>query len=157
MRVVPEPQGDSHSIVAGPLRARLSTEGVLRIGWDEPDWLGPATLHVPGARESPMVWAADDRPLMSAGMDGISSSVSALPGEPVILVDLEASEARGGIGTGDFAMPGVAWHFRPSDREAGGAPAGLRAFGHQYTEFALPVFSDEALSRWRPLQKQNTN
>jgi hypothetical protein len=27
----------------------------------------------------------------------------------------------------------------------------MRAFGHQYTEFALPVFSDAALSRWRLL------
>ena len=27
----------------------------------------------------------------------------------------------------------------------------MRAFGHQYTEFALPVFSDAAMSRWRLL------
>src|SRR5258708_6750004 len=27
----------------------------------------------------------------------------------------------------------------------------LRAFGYQYTEFALPVFSDAAMARWRLL------
>ena len=155
MPVVPEPPGQSdasgHSIVAGPLRARLSNDAVLRIGWNEPDWLGPATLQLPGTPEAPLVGSDGSRPLMYVGFDWISSQVSTVPGEPVIIVTLEVSEARRGIGTGDFATPAVAWHFLPSEREEGGAPAGLRAFGHQYTEFALPVFSDAAMSRWRLL------
>ncbi len=88
---------------------------------------------------------------MGVETDWITASVFALAQEPVVVVRLQATEARGRIGTGDFATPAVAWHFMPSAREEGGAPAGLRAFGHQYTEFALPVFSDEALSRWRLL------
>src|SRR6185503_10618137 len=41
--------------------------------------------------------------------------------------------------------------FDPRGRTDGGAPEGLRAFGFQYTEFALPVFSDAAMARWRLL------
>jgi hypothetical protein len=151
MPVVPESDASGHSIVAGPLRARLSNDAVLRIGWNEPDWLGPATLRLPGTPDAPLVGSDGSHPLMYVGFDWISSQVSTLPGEPVIIVTLEVSEARRGIGTGDFATPAVAWHFVPSEREEGGAPAGLRAFGHQYTEFALPVFSDAALSSWRLL------
>ena len=34
---------------AGPLRVHVTDGGVLRIGWDEPDWLGPARLVTPDA------------------------------------------------------------------------------------------------------------
>jgi hypothetical protein len=120
-------------ITAGPLRVDL-TAGELRIGWDEPDWFGPARLVVP-----------------EAAADAISSDVRELDGEPVVVLRLAARRALRAIGTGEFAKPAVGWHIDPARRAAGGAPDGVRAFGHQYTEFALPVFSDEALSRWRLL------
>ena len=121
---------ESRTVAAGPLRARISASAEVRIGWDEPDWLGPGTLRTPA---------------------GVSGTVSALDGEPVIVLRLEAGAAQHGLATGDFATPAVAWHFDPSARLDGGAPDDLHAFGHQYTEFALPVFSDAAMERWRLL------
>jgi hypothetical protein len=118
-----------HQITAGPLRAELDG-GELRIGWDEPDWFGPGRLVAP---------------------DAIDADVRERAGAPVLVLRLEARSARDGIGTGEFAQPAVAWHFDPARRAAGGAPDGVRGFGFQYTEFALPVFSDAALSRWRLL------
>ena len=123
-----------NEVAAGPLRLRVAGDGELRIGWGEPDWLGPARLVVP-----------------DAAVGAIASGVRALDGKPVAVLRLEARSARRGLGTGDFASPAVAWHFEPARRADGGAPDGMRAFGHQYTEFALPVFSDAALSRWRLL------
>src|SRR5882724_4639612 len=101
MLLVPEPEARGHSIVAGPLRARLSDDAVLRVGWDEPDWLGPATLQVPGRPVSPLVGSDGSRSLMYVGFDWIASQISTRPGEPVIIMTLEVSEARRGIGTGD--------------------------------------------------------
>jgi hypothetical protein len=120
-------------ISAGPLRAALSGNE-LRIGWDEPDWLGPGRLVVPDAAEG-----------------AITADVRALDGEPVVVVRIEAGRAVRDLGTGEFAQPSVSWHFDPARRGDGGAPDGVRAFGFQYTEFALPVFSDAAMSRWRLL------
>jgi hypothetical protein len=123
-----------NEIAAGPLRAELAGEQ-LRIAWgDEPDWLGPGRLVLP-----------------EAARGAVASDVRALDGEPVVVLRLEARGALRGLATGEFANPAVAWHFDPAQRADGGAPAGMRAFGHQYTEFALPVFSDAALSRWRLL------
>jgi hypothetical protein len=123
----------NQTFVAGPLRAQLSESGVVRIGWDEPDWLGPGRLATP------------------AESDWVTGTVSVMDDEPVVVLRLEALAARRGFATGDFATPSVAWHFDPSARVDGGAPDGMRAFGHQYTEFALPVFSDAAMSSWRLL------
>ena len=40
-----------HTVVAGPLRVHVTADGVLRVGWGEPDWLGPAPLgHARGNR-----------------------------------------------------------------------------------------------------------
>jgi hypothetical protein len=149
MLLVPEPDGSGHTLDAGPLRVHLTEDAVLRIGWDEPDWLGPALLRLPGGSAAPTVSAAPSE--LTVRSDWILSQVRALADEPVVVVRLEALEARGDVGSGDFATPAVAWHFLPAARDDGGAPEGLRAFGHQYTEFALPVFSDAALSRWRLL------
>ncbi len=149
MQLVPDRDEDVHTIDAGPLRVRLGADATLRIGWDEPDWLGPATLVSPGiAAVGPVERSGS---AMTIASDWLRSEVRALPGEPVVVIRLEALSAQHGIGSNDFAAPAVAWHFRPDARAAGGAPDGLRGFGHQYTEFALPVFSDAALSRWRLL------
>ena len=138
---------DELTLTAGPLRVRM-TGGVLRIGWDEPDWFGPARLRVPG--EPPNLWAAGGSGFAITA-DWVHASVRAHGDEPVVVLRLEAREARQGLATGEFARPAVAWHFDPMGRDDGGAPEGVRAFGHQYTEFALPVFSDAAMSRWRLL------
>src|SRR3954451_12039484 len=104
--------------------------GEQRIGWGETDLFRPVRLRVP------------------AGVDG---SARALPDAPVVVLRLEAQEACHGLATGAFEWPSVEWHFDPNARAAEGAPEGVRSFGLQYTEFALPVFSDEVLSRWRLL------
>jgi len=136
-----------HQITAGPLRAELDGD-TLRVGWDEPDWLGPGRLVVPG--NPPNLWSAGHGFAIAA--DWVVATVSPLGAdEPVFVLRLEARAARQGFATGEFALPAVAWHFDPARRADGGAPDGMRAFGHQYTEFALPVFSDAALSRWRLL------
>ena len=139
--------GDGHTIRAGPLELRVSGAGVLQVGWDEPDWLGPGRLVAPGS--SPRVSASAG--CISLESEWLAAEVRVLPGEPVAVLRLEAREAGAGLATGELANPAVAWHFDPAGRSAGGAPEGVRAFGHQYTEFALPVFSDADMSRWRLL------
>jgi hypothetical protein len=124
------PHSEVEIMAAGPLRARVTGAADVRIGWGEPDWLGPGVLRTP---------------------DGISGSIFAIAHEPVLVLRLEAGSAPPACGNGDFATPAVGWHFDPSARLDGGAPDDLRAFGHQYTEFALPVFSDAAMERWRLL------
>jgi hypothetical protein len=124
--------GKTQTLVAGPLRVALAESG-FRIGWDEPDWLGPSRLMMP--EES----------------NGIVAQVRVMEDEPVVVLRLEARRARREIATGDFATPAIGWQFDPRERLDGGAPEGMRAFGHQYTEFALPVFSDALLSSWRLL------
>ena len=118
------------TLSAGPLRLSFTSDGQLQVGWDEPDWLGPGRLLTP---------------------DGIAGEIRVAPGEPVAVLRLEARVATSGLSTGEFAVPAIGWHFEPFRRAPGGAPDGMRAFGHQYTEFALPVFSDAAMSRWRLL------
>jgi hypothetical protein len=149
MLLVPDPEATSHVVAAGPLEARLSEDLHLRIGWGEPDWLGPATLQLPDP--SDLLHRSGPRSNLVVEAGWMFGEVAAIEGEPALALTLTASQSRAGIATGDFASPAVAWHFMPSARASGGAPEGLRAFGHQYTEFALPVFSDEMLSRWRLL------
>jgi hypothetical protein len=140
---------DTRALAAGPLRCRVAALGELRIGWGEPDWLGPARLTVAGVGADG--WGPMSSSAVAIDAGWAAGTVSVLAGEPVLVLRLEAREPRREIATGDFATPAVAWHFDPGARADGGAPEGLRAFGHQYTEFALPVFSDAALSRWRLL------
>ncbi|MDQ1436056.1 MAG: hypothetical protein QOF59_2872 [Actinomycetota bacterium] len=143
-------QDDTYSVRAGPLRVEMTGAGVVRVGWDEPDWLGPGRLIThDDATVAARVSRSGDALLVES--EWITGRIRALDDEPVVGLRLEARQARQGFATGAFATPVVAWHFDPLARAAGGAPPGLRGFGHQYTEFALPVFSDEALSRWRLL------
>jgi hypothetical protein len=154
MRRVGDTGGTSGALTAGPLVARMTAAGVLRIGWrgrdrDDPDWLGPGRLVTPGASAAARVSVSADG--LTVDSDRIVGEVRAVAGEPVLVLRLEAREARGGVGSGEFAAPAVFWHFDPRGRAAAGAPEGLRTFGHQYTEFALPVFSDAYMSYWRLL------
>jgi len=143
--------GDAiHVVTAGPLQAVVSADGVLRIGWDEPDWFGPARLSVAGAPAAAVVTERASGNVQLA-TDWLRADVDALVGEPVVVLRLAARAHRESVATGEFATPAVAWHFEPERRDERGAPDGMRGFGHQYTEFALPVFSDAALSHWRLL------
>jgi hypothetical protein len=147
--VVSDVSDIGHTVVAGPLRVHVTADAVLRIGWDEPDWLGPARLVTPQPSGPPRVSASER--LVMFESDWIVGEARALPHEPVLVLRLEARAASSGFATGVFEQPAIAWHFDPRNRLEGGAPDGLRAFGHQYTEFALPAFSDDAMSRWRLL------
>lgn len=140
--------GDIQTLVAGPLRVAVSAFGDLRVGWDEPDWLGPARMVVPD-NHGALFGISEDGVRVES--DWVAGTVSVMDDEPVVVLRLETLAARRGFATGDFATPAVAWHFDPRERSASGAPEGVRAFGHQYTEFALPVFSDAAMSSWRLL------
>jgi hypothetical protein len=115
---------------AGPLELRVSADGVVQVGWDERDWLGPGRLSGRAVRRFDLLAHAT---------------------EPVAVLRLEALTALADDPGSQFAQPALALHFDPSPRAAGGAPDGMRAFGHQYTEFALPVFSDASFTRWRLL------
>jgi hypothetical protein len=153
MRHVTDAADHFRTLVAGPLVARLSTAGALQIGWREtggyaPDWLGPGRLVTPDAAA---VRAGASAGALTVETDWIAGELRALAGEPVLVLRLEAKAARRGFGSGEFGAPVVAWHFDPYGRDEHGAPEGMRAFGHQYTEFALPVFSDALMSRWRLL------
>ena len=134
---------------AGPLQVRLDEHARVRIGWGEPDWFGPARLA--GVDIAPAGWRVDPSGVLTADGDRVQASLRACADEPVLVFRLEALTARRDMTTGDFATPWVAVQFEPALRSNGGAPAGVRAFGHQYTEFALPVFSDAAMAQWRLL------
>ena len=150
---VPE-VGDGYSLAAGPLRVDVTAAGELRIGWDESDrhesdWLGPARLVTPNARAVQRVSASANSVRVESG--GLVGEIRALADAPIVVLRLEATESRQDLATDGFAHPAVAWRFDPRGRADGGAPDGLRAFGYQYTEFALPVFSDAAMAKWRLL------
>jgi hypothetical protein len=118
-------------VAAGPLRVERSGAGELRIGRDgEGDWLGPARFEGPAS---------------------VRTTLRAVDHEPVVVLRLEATRDLDVANPEGFASPAAAWHFDPAACTRDGAPAGLRAFGYQYTEFALPVFSDADLARWRLL------
>ncbi|HEV7526668.1 MAG TPA: hypothetical protein VGP92_17005, partial [Acidimicrobiia bacterium] len=146
---MPAPGETDHELVAGPLRVQMTAAGVVRIGWDEPDWLGPGRLLIPPTELAPVVSVSPGA--LRIESDRIVGEVRPVDGEAAVVLRLEARADWQGFATGDFATTSVAWHFDPRNRAEGGAPEDLRAFGHQYTEFALPVFSDAALSRWRLL------
>jgi hypothetical protein len=145
---VPGGEATNLGVEAGPLRARVDGSGTLRIGFGEPDWLGPARLETPGLA-APVVSGSSGRVHLESGW--VVGEVGALADEPVVVLRLAARDAASGFATGELATPAVAWRFDPGSRSEDGAPDGVRAFGHQYTEFALPVFSDAAMSRWRLL------
>lgn len=142
------------------LAFRLDADGRARVTWGEPDWLGPVGLRFQtgGAAVSPR--AAGARPF--EGRDDLGAfaalalawdetplavrcSVRAYRDRPLLVFRLEAAADLAGFATQIFDAPSVAWPWlRPDRRAAKGLPDGARAFGHQYTEFALPTFSDPA-------------
>jgi hypothetical protein len=137
-------------VAAGPLQVRVTPSAELRIGWgDEADWLGPGHLLGFGAGPVAAERGTDGGVVIDAG--GLAAAVRAVDAAPVVVLRLETLVPQAVEDPGGFAKPTVAWSFEPSARWPGGAPEGLRAFAYQYTEFALPVFSDATLARWQLL------
>jgi hypothetical protein len=145
-----------------------------RVEWGTPDWLGPIGLVV---RWDGRVWSGPERaaagceplepePRELDGEDAlgrfralrvdwdplpvpIQTSVRAYADRPLLVFRLEAAADLAGLSTGDFAVPSVAWPWlQPARRLAGGVPEGTRGYGHQYTEFALPTWSDPSLEQF---------
>src|SRR5689334_5641286 len=100
---VPAAGAADHVVTAGPLRATVGVDGELRIGWEEPDWLGPARLSLAGAHVATDIDGSGDAIRLTAGWLG--AEVRALDGEPVVVLRLEAQEARGDLATSGFATP----------------------------------------------------
>ena len=137
-------------VSAGPLQVRVTAAGEIRVGWDEPDWLGPARLSIAGAPVHAGVTAPANAVQFDAGW--LQGEIAALPGEPVVVLRLQAHEQRAALGTGDFATPCVAWHFDPARRgPAPGRPAdsGLSAISTRSSRSRSSA--TRRCSRWRLL------
>lgn len=101
----------------------------IRMGLgDLPDWLGPGRFLAP----SP---------------DSVRLSQTKVA-DDVVVLRLEATAATAATTPGGYADVGTGLAFDPSARAPGSWPAGMRAFGHQYTEFGLPTQAGEDLERW---------
>ncbi len=133
--------------------AVVSDGGALRVTWgDGEDWLGPLDLLAPDAvplAPAQRFEGLDELGAYSgvelgarASKSGILASVRAYDETPLLVLRLEAERPLGSLASGRFDRPRVAWRFRP---RAAAPPAGTRAFGHQYTEFALPTAAGPAL------------
>src|SRR5436309_2695757 len=81
----------NHEIAAGPLRVLVDATGELRIGWDEPDWLGPARL-VAGT-EPTAAEVTGNTNEVDIDTAWVRARVRALAGEPVAVLRLEALTA----------------------------------------------------------------
>ena len=138
---------------AGGLELAATADGTWRVAWGESDWLGPLRARVAHAGKTATELVAGAR---SAGRDdlgeferlelsipgaplAVAASVRAYRERPLLVFRLEARERLAGFATGRLDTPAVAFWFAPAQRRADGAPAGLRGFGHQYTQFALPL------------------
>ena len=101
-------------------------DGAVRIGWGEPDWLGPIRSHT-GDGVTASIEHADDR---------------------LVVLKLAADRDLQGIASGNFAQPTNYWSFATAERAADGVPADATGFGFQYCEFAMPTITDASLQGW---------
>ena len=146
------------SLEAGDgLALRYERDG-LRVSWQHADWLGPLGFAFRGAR-----WNAPAESEPFEGDDALgphhgvalrwgdevgelATSVRAYTHLPLLVLRCEARAALKGLGGSHFERPQVGWRFRPRERVPDGLPADAVAYGHQYTEFALPTFSDPSFA-----------
>jgi len=142
-------------------------DGRLRVVWGEPDWLGPigARFQLEAATHEPVVVAAkrfegaDDLGAFEGGLLewsatplGVRTSARAYRDRPLLVLRTEAVSELCGFATRRFDEPSVAWPWlRPDRRAPQGVAAGTLAFGHQYTEFALPTISEPDCAGFRML------
>jgi hypothetical protein len=144
---------------AGGLRFRLPADGAARIGWGEPDWLGPVGLSLEKEGAASLrgwePFSGEDDLGAFRGLElsfaplpfPVRTSVRAYADRALLVFRCEAREEIAGLATGELARPALAWPWlRPDLREAGGVPEGARGFGHQLTEFAFPTLSDASLA-----------
>lgn len=135
-------------------------DGAGRVCWGRAaDALGPIGLraHAGGAARASQIAGArrfageDDFGAYDAlALDwtpeppqAVRTTVRAYRERPLLVFRLEAAAALRGFATGVFDEPSLAWPWcRPAERAGDGLPDGARAFGHSYTEFALPTQSD---------------
>lgn len=130
--------------------ALVFDEPEWRLEWSEPDWLGPVRLgraghdavvpEVAGAAEGRDDLGAYRAVDLASGDARVRARVRAYDGESLLVFHLEATAEIGDIATGVFVQPSIVWPLLlPACRRPGGVAAGTRTYGHQYSEFALPV------------------
>ena len=133
------------------VRISSDAHGDIRIGTEEhPDWLGPGRFTAPDAHDDSDHQDGVDPATSPECLLGVADRVrlvqTDIEGE-VLVLRLEASAACSAATSG-FTDVGTGLRFDPARRADGSWPAGMRAFGHQYTEFGLPTQSGEGLDRW---------
>lgn len=132
----------------------LSQDATLdvRIGFGgRSDWLGPGRFLAPGATGDVDHEDVDGSPAGAECLLGQAPGVRLVQsdiGGRVLVLRLEATGPMSAATSGGFSDIGVGIAFDPSRRQAGAWPEGMRAFGHQYTEFGLPTQAGERLDRW---------
>src|SRR5262249_44899534 len=139
---------------ADGLTLHLDSRQPWRGAWGEHDWLGPISMRVhdaiAGGRRTEAFQGSDDRGAY-CGIDVSWKSIRwplhtprrAYTELPLLVFRIAAEGSISDLATGTFARPSVAWpHCLPTRRASGGVPEGTRSYGHQYTEFALPVTGD---------------
>ncbi|MBX3027009.1 hypothetical protein KF840_19045 [bacterium] len=137
------------------LVVRVDDDGAVRVGWGEPDWFGPGRLSLAGAAplQATALTRADGADALGAfaavtlcwppTAPVLRTALRVYRERPLAIFRLAAPEGIAGGASGPFAVPRVAWPaFQPLQRAVDGAPAGARTYGHQWAEFALPVFGD---------------
>jgi hypothetical protein len=143
--------------VAG-LALHRDEDGHFRLAFGETDWLGPIDLRFANGGDAALAppgtafEGADDLGayrglrLDPSGLPlAVAASVRAYAAAPMLVFRLEATQALAGFATGSFAQVSAAWPaFAPLARTPGGVPEDTRSYGHQFTEFALPVRGDDA-------------
>ncbi len=102
-------------------------DGAVRVGWGEPDWLGPIRSQV---------------------ADGVEASIDVRDDRPLAVLTLTATRDLQGISSSNFADPSNYWSFGTGERATGGVPDGATGFGFQYCEFAMPTVTDASLQGW---------
>lgn len=149
-----------HLAAARRLTLHRDSGADWRLAWDERDWLGPISLACGGPAAAATPRERDQRRFNGSNDLGaynglemewhdapypVRTQVRAYVETPVIVFRLEARAEITALATGRFDNPSLAWPaFFPRQRSAGGLPDGTRSYGHQYTEFALPVTGDAA-------------
>lgn len=127
--------------VADLVQLTQDDEGRVRVGTpDAPDWLGPGRVVPDGPSTRALTGElslTDDLRLSAAPL-----------GDNGVALRLEARRDTSAAAPGGYADVAVGVRFSPAERAAGAWPAGLTAFGHQYTEFGLPTHASEQLDRW---------
>ncbi|MBI3782916.1 MAG: hypothetical protein HY270_05900 [Deltaproteobacteria bacterium] len=129
-----------------------------RVEWKESDWLGPVGVAVHAqatAAGRPLRFVSRDfggRDDLGeySGLDldwsplpfALHTSARAYASRSLIVLRIAAPDGARNLASASFVQPSVAWTFHPSRRQIGGVPPGTTSYGHQYSEFALPVSSD---------------